>query len=259
MNDQSNANRKSVRETVDPFEMKSFFDQITTLLTDVPGNRHRIDLPELLRAWPGECVYITDYKKKTLLYKAGFQALLGYPDEEVDFDFTFSGYHHEDEVMIKHIIKSAVQSAVKSFNTDPDLQLSMTYRRKRKDGSYIHLLSQSSIYELDANGNLLKSLTRLSDISYLNVTVPVSWSIRSSNLDPQEVNRSISASFKNPFTKREIEVIREIQKGGSNHQIAEKLFLSHHTVATHRKNIFRKCDCKTILELLVFCKRLDVL
>lgn len=259
MKESGKIKRKTKSETVDPFEMKSFFDQITTLL----GDEQRDGLKEKgiqdITSLNGECSYITDYKKKKVLLKSGFKSLLGFEDDEVDFDFVFKGYHHEDAMMIKQIIKSVVSSAINSYSRDPDLQLSMTYRRKRKDGSYIHLLSLSTVYELDSNGNLLKSLTRLMDISYLNLDTPVSWSIRSNNIDEEEVRNSINALFENPFTKREIEVIKEIQKGGTNHEIANKLFISRHTVATHRKNIFRKSNCNTVLDLILYCKRLDIL
>ena len=250
---------KSVNETADSAEMNSFFDQIKTLLAD----DHQIDMQENssfdVKALNGECIYIIDYIEKRLLFKTGFKSLLGFEDEEVDFDFVFKGYHHEDAIMIREIIKSVVASAVNPFINDPDLQLSMTYRRKRKDGSYIHLLSLSSVYELDSNGNLLKSLTRLMDISYLNLITPVSWSIRSKNIDEEAVRQSINELFENPFTKREIEVIKEMQSGGSNHEIAKRLFISPHTIATHRKNIFRKCNCNSILDLMVYCRKLEIL
>ena len=259
MKDPYHSKLKSVNESANSAEMNSFFDQIKTLLAD----DHQIDMQENssfdVKALNGECIYIIDYIEKKLLFKTGFKSLLGFEDEEVDFDFVFKGYHHEDAIMIREIIKSVVASAVNPFIDDPDLQLSMTYRRKRKDGSYIHLLSQSSVYELGENGKLLKSLTRLSDISYLDLSTPVSWSLRSKNLEEEEVSRSINALFENPFTKREIEVIKEIQKGGSNKEIADALFISPHTVATHRKNIFRKCNCNSILDLMVYCKRLEIL
>lgn len=259
MKDSAKMKQKTKPETIDPFEMKSFFDQITTLLAD--GKQDDLKEKSWLGIAPlnGECTYITDYKKKKVSHKTGFESLLGYEDEEVDFNFVFKGYHHEDAIMIKQIIKCVVASAVNSYNRDPDLQLSMTYRRKRKDGSYIHLLSQSSVYELDSNGNLLKSLTRLMDISYLNLATPVSWSIRSKNIDEETVSNSINALFENPFTKREIEVIKEIQNGGSNHEIADRLCISHHTIATHRKNIFRKSNCNTVLDLLLYCKKIEIL
>jgi hypothetical protein len=44
----------------------------------------------------------------------------------------------------------------------------------------------------------------------------------------------------NPFSAREFEIIRLIESGLSSDQIARKLFLSLHTVNTHRRNILKK-------------------
>lgn len=259
MKDYLKRHRDALIDNLDPLEMESFFDQVTSLLATEKDQAVLNDAPEEFQSLPGECSYITDYKAKRLLFKKGFNQLLGYTDAEVDFAFSFKGYHHEDAVMVSQVIKAVIASAVNSFTKDPDLQLSMTYRRKRKDGSYIHLLSQSSVYELDARGNLIKSFTRLTDISYLNIGTPVSWSVRSNNMDNAFIQSKLSKIAENPFTKREVEIIKEIQIGGSNKEIAERLHVSHHTIATHRKNIFSKCDCHSVLDLLLFARQLKVI
>lgn len=51
---------------------------------------------------------------------------------------------------------------------------------------------------------------------------------------------------------REKEIIREIALGGTSQEIADKLFLSPHTVITHRKNITRKLGIKTISGLTLY-------
>ena len=195
MKDQNNLHRDALIDNIDPLEMKSFFEQVTGMLTVDEDKGQIKSLPEKFQSLPGECSYITDYKTKRLLFKKGFHKLFGYTDAEVDFDFVFKGYHHEDAVMVSQIIKAVIASAVNSKDKDPHLQLSMTYRRKRKDGSFIHILSQSSVFELDVRGNLLKSFTRLTDISYLNLATPVSWSIRSSNMDEQFIQSKITNSL----------------------------------------------------------------
>ena len=53
-----------------------------------------------------------------------------------------------------------------------------------------------------------------------------------------------------PFSKREFEIIRLTKAGLSSGQIAEKLFLSVHTVITHRSNIRKKSGKETISELI---------
>jgi DNA-binding CsgD family transcriptional regulator len=52
-----------------------------------------------------------------------------------------------------------------------------------------------------------------------------------------------------PFSDREFEIIKLIASGLGSEQIAEELFLSIHTVNTHRKNILSKAGKKTISEL----------
>jgi hypothetical protein len=54
----------------------------------------------------------------------------------------------------------------------------------------------------------------------------------------------------NVFSKREFEIIRLIGKGLSSEHIAEQLFLSLHTINTHRRNILKKTGKETISELI---------
>jgi len=57
---------------------------------------------------------------------------------------------------------------------------------------------------------------------------------------------------KGPLSKREIIVLTEVVKGLTNQEIADKLFLSIHTVMTHRKNIVKKLGIKTVSGLMVY-------
>lgn len=54
------------------------------------------------------------------------------------------------------------------------------------------------------------------------------------------------------LTESEQNVLRHIAQGLSNRDVAEKLFLSVHTVMTHRKNITRKLDIKSVSGLTVY-------
>lgn len=52
------------------------------------------------------------------------------------------------------------------------------------------------------------------------------------------------------ISQREIEVIKEICYGYSSKEISDNLSLSYHTIVTHRKNIFKKFEVKSALELV---------
>ena len=50
--------------------------------------------------------------------------------------------------------------------------------------------------------------------------------------------------FKDPLSKREIEVLRYMVEDLSNQEIADKLFVSINTIKTHAKNIHLKLEVK---------------
>jgi len=54
------------------------------------------------------------------------------------------------------------------------------------------------------------------------------------------------------LTAREIEIIRYIAEGLTNHEIADKLFLSPVTIDTHRKNILAKLHLKNSAALVKY-------
>ena len=54
------------------------------------------------------------------------------------------------------------------------------------------------------------------------------------------------------LSSREITIVKLIAQGLTNQEIADKLFLSKHTVITHRKNITNKLNIKTVSGLTVY-------
>ena len=54
------------------------------------------------------------------------------------------------------------------------------------------------------------------------------------------------------LTNRERDVLVALVKGLTNKEISEKLFISIHTVITHRKNIIKKTGIKSVSGLTVY-------
>lgn len=54
------------------------------------------------------------------------------------------------------------------------------------------------------------------------------------------------------LSEREVEILKDVALGLSNKEIAEKNFISPHTVITHRKNITRKLGIKTVSGLTIY-------
>jgi len=60
-------------------------------------------------------------------------------------------------------------------------------------------------------------------------------------------------------TPREKEIIKLIAKEYSNKKISDTLFISERTVETHRKNIFRKTNTKSVIGLLKWAQEHKIL
>ncbi len=69
------------------------------------------------------------------------------------------------------------------------------------------------------------------------------------HLNDHNINRPESEKH---LTVREIEIIRYIAEGLTNHEIADKLFLSIVTVDTHRKNMLAKLHLKNTASLVKY-------
>ena len=54
------------------------------------------------------------------------------------------------------------------------------------------------------------------------------------------------------LTKREIEIIKLIGEAMTTKEMAQKLYLSHHTINTHRKNIMKKLGLRSPIELILY-------
>jgi two-component system nitrate/nitrite response regulator NarL len=103
-----------------------------------------------------------------------------------------------------------------------------------------------SAYILKNTGKqeLLKAIEKVSDGgTFFSDEVSAEMMKVSPVSDTKEISLSL----------REIEVIELIAKEYTNAKIAEALFISERTVETHRKNIFRKTDTKSVIGLLKYC------
>jgi DNA-binding CsgD family transcriptional regulator len=60
------------------------------------------------------------------------------------------------------------------------------------------------------------------------------------------------------ISERELEIIKLIAEGYTNVEIAEKLFLSPHTVNTHRKNILQKLGINNTAAIVMYAVKTNL-
>ena len=54
------------------------------------------------------------------------------------------------------------------------------------------------------------------------------------------------------ITDREVEIVRLLSNGYNSKEIGDMLFISEHTVNTHRRNMVRKLDLRNSYQLIVW-------
>lgn len=183
------------------------------------------------------------------------QKVLGYPKEEITVPFFLSNIHPDDFPYFIEFEKEVVQF----FNQLEKSKLSKykvryDYRIKTKSGAYKRILHQMvSLLPNDEN-IITHTLCFHTDITYLkNEGIPLLSFI---GLDGEpsfvDVGKNIQQSlpFDYELSIREREVVKCLAEGLTSNIIASVLNISPETVKTHRKNILRKMNLNSTVDLI---------
>lgn len=235
-------------------DINKYFEQVKEFIKKNSSESKILKQIENINLYQNECFFLLDYSQNKIVYKKGFQNLLGYHNEEITNDFLFNKIHPDEVEIVKRIIKATISYCMEYPNNSSNNFLSIKYRLRKRDGTYINILNNSSIYNVDKKGRMNAALIKFTDISFIGYTKHVNWNFKATELNEIAFKELINKAYEGFFTSREIEIILKINKGFSNKIIGKSLNISVHTVAVHRKNIYRKSNCHNSDELILFCE-----
>ncbi len=196
-----------------------------------------------------EALYVLDLKDNKVIYQRGIKDLLGYEEEEFDYDTPFNIVHPDDLPVVRKVLMSTLEFSQKhGITTDSTFRISCRY--KKKDGSYIKVQRTSGVCRLNSNRTLRSHYSVVQDISYLGLSNAVRWYWDSPTADLSGYRKFIDVSPVDLFSKRELEVFELLKNGLDSKTIAETLGLSYHTIIGYRKNMLHKTSCRNTFELL---------
>ena len=188
--------------------------------------------------------------------------------EDGGIDFTIAQYHKDD---LRLYNKSIFPDRVKFLENIPPAEhakyvFSYNYRLKNQQGKYCSLLQRNTFIRSDANGKPLLSLGMVINVDhYKNPNTAVQLIEKISGNDYAGEAQTIlkKTYFLNDedtlITKREKEVLKYLADGLSSKQIADKVFLSEHTVIVHRKNMMAKTNSGNIAESVSWAIRNEII
>ncbi|GLU53213.1 LuxR C-terminal-related transcriptional regulator [Dyadobacter frigoris] len=134
-------------------------------------------------------------------------------------------------------------------------KFSYDYRILKPDGKVARILEQNSVLKQDSNGNITHLLGVCNDITQWKRNGTQLASL-TSVIDKKYFffNSDMTTAVKPPtiLSKRELEIVKLLSEGRSSKFIADKLFISFHTVNTHRQNMIEKTGTKNTGGLVQF-------
>jgi len=177
--------------------------------------------------------------------------MLGVPPEELDPYHFFEATHPDDAY--RHSLGRAklfkiandLFTAEKGFTI-----LSTNFRIRNAEGIYSNLIFQIFVYY---------STVPYKSVYSLKVHTDIGWYKMPGNCFHYYLGNDISCfrypdgdllKVHIPFSYREFEIIKLIESGLSSEEIAGKLFLSVHTINTHRRNMLKKAGMNSMPELI---------
>lgn len=181
----------------------------------------------------------------------------GFDPDNVSFNDILGTIHPEDVDFVANVEAHIINLFYTKFDSKKLLKYKMSYnfRAKLANGEYVLCNHQALILTMDKNEGYGKSLNIHTRIDHLASHNNYQYSLIGLEGESSYMNLNVSNDIKTAveFSKREIDVIKNIADGLSSSEIADKLFISDLTVKKHRKNILNKSACKNTAQLVKDC------
>lgn len=215
--------------------------------------------PDAFTLLPGQAMYVVQYDSLEITYHKNIEQLLGYKDEEFNSTVLLKCFHPDQTEQLTRIIKCAVQMGIEHKAGSQLPWMFLIYKFKTKSGTYKPILRQTSILERHSGGGMYSAYSILTDLSGVNNADVVQWKIEAEPHYLEKFKKFINQSLPNPFSKREIEVLTLLSEGLNSSEIAEILFISKHTIDTHRRRLLAKSGTRNTAELIAYARKMGIL
>ena len=133
-----------------------------------------------------QCLYVIDWQESKVSYQRDIDKLLGYSEDEFTLETILNIAHPNDLNLIKRITQAVVNYlTINEFSNLGNSSLNLTYRFRKKDGTYVKILRQSALFEATKNGKMKSNLSLLTDISFFDNSDTVQWEFNAPHIEQE--------------------------------------------------------------------------
>lgn len=247
--------------------LKNYFTEFITLMDVQQFNsgalnysllkNHRTQLKQMSNVG-NSSVFVFDLFKKEHVFASGlYEDFIDKADRSATgiFNFLDQTVHEEDSITL---IKRWTTSLKLCYSAPPserkNFKIINDYRIRNKNGDLVRVVDQHQVLELDAQGNIWLSLCLIDISADQNKERGVKSSIvnfKTGELIWEGLGDERVTDVP-VLSTREKEILLLIKEGFLSKEIAKKLFLSVHTVNTHRQRILEKLNVGNSMEAIKY-------
>jgi DNA-binding CsgD family transcriptional regulator len=162
------------------------------------------------------------------------------------------------QLIQKLVINYCAENNVADYKS---VKICFNYLFKNGNGEYVQTLQRPVILEVDENNRPSLVLNFTYHVDYIKrqnsvggmVIADDKTSIFNYNLDEKCIEPSKT------FSDQEMKILQLLGKGFDTKAIAEKLFISPHTVDTHRRNLIKKTNCMDTTGVVTFARMIGLI
>ncbi|NMH27350.1 LuxR C-terminal-related transcriptional regulator [Flavobacterium silvaticum] len=202
--------------------------------------------------------YVIDFTDMSLSnIHPAMEDILGFDVNKVRFQDILEAFHPDDVDYITRMEAFMGQFFHKNVHPSKLMKYKSNYnfRIRLKNGAYALFNHQSLMLTLGPNGGYGKAINIHTRIDHLTDFNNLKLSLIGLDGEPSFLNLSMeeenTPSLR--FSPKETEVIRLLGDGFDSEEIADRMFISPHTVKKHRKNILEKSKSKNVAHLIKMC------
>jgi DNA-binding CsgD family transcriptional regulator len=233
----------------------------STVVNENPSHPHELKLEldlhkRLLSLFqPGSYYYyvFNIFKAEFDVVSPGITNVLGYQPEEMTAAFFVDIVHPDDKPYFLQFERHITQFfKALPFEKIPKYKMQYDMRMLAKNNKYVRVLHQAVQIDYDET-NYYRTLDVDTDITHIKPYGTPVFSIIGLDGEPSYFNVTDALPLKQSvdlFTRREREILKLIVENKSSRQIASMLYISLHTVNAHRKNILKKANASTTVNLV---------
>lgn len=240
---------------------------IDTIYKEIFETYHTVDIEEHIKKlieldfyYPYNTTFfcITNTVSQTFEYVSkNFTSCTGIPKEKMlsgGMKYFWSRFHPDDVPLWINALKSLMEFTMSELDDEKRTKMSYTwnYRLKNSKGNYVHIVQNTTPLQFDETNKPVIGLahyTVLDDRIKMDICASAKYLNHQNEYETLFFTNLSNQNLLAAVSNRERDIIRLLLLKNTSLEISKKLYISKHTVDTHRRNILKKFNLSSTSEL----------